>query len=71
MKASPPCHRCWPPSPPSRAPCWSQRARPGQKEQFFPVLVYRTGAYAPTACHGPTGYVDYLKLVNAAAASTA
>ena len=35
------------------------------KEQFFPVLVYRTGAYAPNGVPWANGYVDYLKLVNA------
>jgi branched-chain amino acid transport system substrate-binding protein len=35
------------------------------KEQFFPVLVYRTGAYAPNGVPFANGYVDYLKLVNA------
>jgi branched-chain amino acid transport system substrate-binding protein len=35
------------------------------KEQFFPVLVYRTGAYAPNGVPYANGYVDYLKLVNA------
>ena len=35
------------------------------KEQFFPVLVYRTGAYAPNGVPWADGYVDYLKLVNA------
>ena len=34
-------------------------------EQFFPVLVYRTGAYAPNGVPWANGYVDYLKLVNA------
>src|SRR5688500_20045685 len=34
-------------------------------EQFFPVLVYRTGAYAPNGVPFADGYVDYLKLVNA------
>jgi branched-chain amino acid transport system substrate-binding protein len=34
-------------------------------EQFFPVLVYRTGAYAPNGTPWANGYVDYLKLVNA------
>jgi branched-chain amino acid transport system substrate-binding protein len=34
-------------------------------EQFFPVLVYRTGAYAPNGVPYANGYVDYLKLVNA------
>ena len=35
------------------------------KEQFFPVLSYRTGAYAPNGVPWANGYVDYLKLVNA------
>ncbi|WP_062196097.1 ABC transporter substrate-binding protein [Caldimonas taiwanensis] len=35
------------------------------QEQFFPVLVYRTGAYAPNGVPFANGYVDYLKLVNA------
>jgi branched-chain amino acid transport system substrate-binding protein len=35
------------------------------KEQFFPVLVYRTGAYAANGSQWANGYVDYLKLVNA------
>ncbi len=35
------------------------------KEQFFPVLVYRTGAYAPNGTPWANGYVDYLKLINA------
>ena len=35
------------------------------KEQFFPALVYRTGAYAPNGVPFANGYVDYLKLVNA------
>ena len=34
-------------------------------EQFFPVLVYRTGAYAPNGTPWANGFVDYLKLVNA------
>ena len=34
------------------------------KEQFFPVLSYRTGAYAPNGVPFANGYVDYLKLVN-------
>jgi branched-chain amino acid transport system substrate-binding protein len=34
-------------------------------EQFFPVLVFRTGAYAPNGTPWANGYVDYLKLVNA------
>jgi branched-chain amino acid transport system substrate-binding protein len=35
------------------------------KEQFFPVLSYRTGAYGPNGTPYANGYVDYLKLVNA------
>lgn len=34
------------------------------KEQFFPVLPYRTGAYAPNGVPWANGYADYLKLVN-------
>ena len=33
-------------------------------EIFIPVLVYRTGAYAPNGVPWANGYVDYLKLVN-------
>jgi len=35
------------------------------KEQFFPALVYRTGAYAPNGVPFANGYIDYLKLTNA------
>ena len=35
------------------------------KEQFFPSLVYRTGAYAPNGVPFANGYADYFKLVNA------
>ena len=35
------------------------------KEQFFPVLVYRTGAYSANGSQWANGYIDYLKLVNA------
>ncbi|CAN1488315.1 PBP1_ABC_ligand_binding_like_1 domain containing protein [Burkholderiaceae bacterium] len=35
------------------------------KEQFFPVLPYRTGAYAPNGVPWANAYVDYLKLINA------
>jgi branched-chain amino acid transport system substrate-binding protein len=34
------------------------------KEQFFPILPYRTGPYAPNGVPWANGYVDYLKLVN-------
>ena len=43
----------------------STQAAAQAKEQFFPVLVYRTGAYAPNGVPWANGYVDYLKLVNA------
>ena len=32
------------------------------KEQFFPGLPYRTGAYAPNGVPWANGYADYLKL---------
>ena len=35
------------------------------KEQFIPVLSYRTGAYAPNGAPWANGFVDYLKLINA------
>ena len=35
------------------------------KEQFFPFLSYRTGAYAPNGIPTANGYGDYFKLVNA------
>jgi branched-chain amino acid transport system substrate-binding protein len=35
------------------------------KEQFFPALVYRTGAYAPNGVPYANGYIDYFKYVNA------
>jgi branched-chain amino acid transport system substrate-binding protein len=40
-------------------------AQAAAKEQFFPVMVYRTGAYAPNGTPWANGYVDYLKLINA------
>ena len=33
-------------------------------EQFVPVLVYRTGPYAPNGVPWANGFVDYLKLIN-------
>src|SRR5438105_13307723 len=35
------------------------------KEQFFPVLVYRTGPYAPNGIPFADGYADYLDMINA------
>ncbi len=43
----------------------STSAQAQAKEQFFPVIVYRTGAYAANGTPWANGYVDYLKLVNA------
>ena len=35
------------------------------KEQYLPVLSYRTGPYAPNGTPTANGIVDYYKLVNA------
>ena len=35
-----------------------------QNEQFFPLLVYRTGPYAPSGIPAANGAVDYFKLIN-------
>jgi len=35
------------------------------KEQFFPLLSYRTGAYAPNGIPWANGKQDYLKMINA------
>ena len=42
-------------------------AAPGlaQNEIFIPLLVYRTGPYAPNGIPIANGYIDYLKLLNA------
>ena len=42
-------------------------AAPAQSQDsiFFPVLVYRTGAYAPSGIPAANGIVDYYKLLNA------
>ena len=40
-------------------------ANAAANEQFFPALVYRTGAYAANGAPWANGYLDYLKLVNA------
>jgi branched-chain amino acid transport system substrate-binding protein len=34
------------------------------KEQFFPLLTFRTGAYGPSGTPWANGFVDYFKLVN-------
>jgi len=36
-----------------------------QNEIFIPLLVYRTGPYAPNGIPIANGYIDYLKLLNA------
>jgi branched-chain amino acid transport system substrate-binding protein len=36
----------------------SEAAYAQAKEQFFPVLVYRTGPYAPNGVPFANGYVD-------------
>lgn len=43
----------------------AQAKQKAAEEQFFPVLVYRTGAYAPNGTPWANGFVDYLKLTNA------
>src|SRR5258708_20404927 len=35
-----------------------------QNEQFFPALVYRSGAYAPNGIPFANGFADYLNLVH-------
>ena len=35
------------------------------KEQFIPLLMYRTGAFAPNGVPFANGYTDYLKYINA------
>ena len=36
-----------------------------QSEQFIPVLVYRTGPYAPNGVPWANGFLDYLNLIDA------
>jgi branched-chain amino acid transport system substrate-binding protein len=43
----------------------STDAQAQAKEQFFPLLVYRTGAYAPNGTPWANGKQDYLKMINA------
>jgi branched-chain amino acid transport system substrate-binding protein len=50
---------------PGAADAQQKGAAAGKGEQFFPVLVYRTGAYGPNGTPWANGFVDYLKLVNA------
>jgi branched-chain amino acid transport system substrate-binding protein len=50
---------------PGAAVAQQKGAAAGKGEQFFPVLVYRTGAYGPNGTPWANGFIDYLKLVNA------
>ncbi|HEX5638856.1 MAG TPA: ABC transporter substrate-binding protein [Burkholderiaceae bacterium] len=50
---------------PGAAIAQQKGAAAGKGEQFFPVLVYRTGAYGPNGTPWANGYIDYLKLINA------
>jgi len=43
---------------------WAADALAQANEIFVPVLVYRTGPYAPNGVPWADGFVDYLKIVN-------
>jgi branched-chain amino acid transport system substrate-binding protein len=43
----------------------SAQAQAPAKEQFFPLLVYRTGPYAPNGTPWANGKQDYIKMINA------
>ena len=47
------------------ATAWTGTAYADAKEQFFPLLSYRTGPYAPNGVPWANGKQDYLKMVNA------
>ena len=53
------------PAAPAAKPAAPAMAAATGKAQFFPSLVYRTGAYAPNGVPFANGYADYFKLVNA------
>ena len=42
---------------------WASKAQ--AEDIYIPLLVYRTGPYAPNGIPSANGYIDYLKLVNA------
>jgi len=44
-------------------PLWAETA--AAEEQFFPMLVYRTGPYAPSGIPVANGFRDYYTMVNA------
>jgi branched-chain amino acid transport system substrate-binding protein len=46
------------------APALTEPAAAQQKEQFFPLLVYRTGPYAPNGIPFADGVADYLTMLN-------
>lgn len=51
------------------AMAWSAAVLPGaaqaqDKQQFFPLLTFRTGPYAPSGTPWANGFVDYFKLTN-------
>jgi branched-chain amino acid transport system substrate-binding protein len=53
----------------SVTPVLAQQAKPAtgaaaKKEQFFPVLIYRTGPYAAAGSGLGSGYIDYLDMLN-------
>ena len=48
-----------------RAGRWRRPGRAAQNEQFFPSLVYRSGAYAPNGIPFANGVADYYNLLNA------
>jgi branched-chain amino acid transport system substrate-binding protein len=45
--------------------CLGAGTAQAQNEQFIPLLVYRTGPYAPSGIPTADGYRDYLELLNA------
>lgn len=45
-------------------PSISTNAIAQEKQQYFPLLTFRTGPYAPSGSPWANGFVDYFKLVN-------
>ena len=45
-------------------PSISTNAVAQEKQQYFPLLTFRTGPYAPSGSPWANGFVDYFKLVN-------
>jgi len=46
------------------APSMSTNAIAQEKQQYFPLLTFRTGPYAPSGSPWANGFVDYFKLAN-------